>query len=78
MESFGWWQTDKATFIAMEYFQLGDLYGFISRNALSEIEAQSIVSQLLEALILLHEKGFVHRDLKPGVRPTTNDCLDIY
>jgi calcium/calmodulin-dependent protein kinase I len=51
----------------MEYFSEGDLHKYL-HSPLSEKEAQVIVSQILEGLQFMHDRGFAHRDLKPAVR----------
>ena len=57
-------------FIAMEYFELGDLEGFIlTSGTCTEQGARTIAQQILEGLSVMHELGFTHRDLKPQVRP---------
>jgi len=44
----------------------GDLYDFISHNgALTDVQAQPLFFDLVSALAHLHEKGMVHRDVKP-------------
>jgi len=49
----------------MEYLELGDLQNHLARP-LHESDARDITSQVLEGLQIMHENGFVHRDLKPG------------
>jgi serine/threonine protein kinase len=52
----------------MEYFPLGDLQAFMRRlPPYSEVETRQIVRQLLEGVQFMHESGFAHRDIKPGV-----------
>ena len=50
----------------MEYFPNGDLLDCVT-TALPEPEVQIISHQLIEALQLMHQKKFTHRDLKPSV-----------
>jgi serine/threonine protein kinase len=50
----------------MEYLPLGDLQHYMS-TTFPEMEVQQISYQLLEGLSFMHENGFAHRDLKPGV-----------
>jgi serine/threonine protein kinase len=66
VESFGWYQNENSVFITMEYIPLGDLQDYMSATFL-EMEVQQISYQLLEGLSFMHENGFAHRDLKPGV-----------
>lgn len=69
MRSLGWYESDTSICIAMEYFPLGDLAHHLSNaSPLSKDDVQPILHQLLEGLSILHENGFAHRDLKPGVR----------
>lgn len=66
MELQGWYESESHLYIAMEYFEFGDL-GQCVTEPLPEVEAQSIVFQVAEALEFMHEKHFTHRDLKPSV-----------
>ncbi|MFN6478124.1 protein kinase domain-containing protein, partial [Nostoc sp. DedQUE07] len=53
--------------MAMEYIEGEDLGKRITnKGALPEEEALQYIRQIGEALILVHEKGLLHRDLKPG------------
>ena len=52
----------------MEYAPHGDLEECVKEN-LPEPEVQTIAVQLVEALTLMHQKNFTHRDLKPSVSP---------
>ena len=52
-------------FFVMEYLEGEPLSGRIKRGALKWSEAFPILEQTLRALKAAHDKGFVHRDLKP-------------
>jgi serine/threonine protein kinase len=52
----------------MEYCHLGDLHHYLLREqSLSIADTQQLVYQIIEGLHQMHENGFAHRDLKPGV-----------
>lgn len=52
--------------IAMEYIQGEDLWQRVrNRSPLSEAEALGYIQQIGEALTVVHDKGLLHRDLKP-------------
>ncbi|KAL6069519.1 CAMK/RAD53 protein kinase Cds1 [Balamuthia mandrillaris] len=56
------------TCIVMDYASGGDLYTHIvssERGRLTEDEARRIFVQIGEALLYMHNSGFVHRDVKP-------------
>ena len=69
MKSFGWYEDAEAIYIAMEYFQHGDLHNYLSntKSRLPVEEAQELTRQILEGLAHMHTNGFAHRDIKPGV-----------
>lgn len=68
VQSFGWYEGADTLSIAMEYCPNGDLQNYMSQHVkLPEADAQEIISQVVEGLRFMHEEGFAHRDLKPGV-----------
>jgi DNA-binding response OmpR family regulator len=56
--------TDKVAFIAMEFFPGGNLRGKL-KTGVTETETVAYLGQLAEALAECHDKGIVHRDVKP-------------
>lgn len=58
----------------MEYIAFGDLQRYLAKP-LPEVEARRITGQVLEGLGFMHDNGFVHRDLKPGVRSRAEESL---
>ncbi|MDV5860569.1 serine/threonine-protein kinase [Pseudomonas mendocina] len=56
---------DGRHFLAMEYLAGGDLAQF-KGQPLEPARALRIVRQIASALALVHDKGLVHRDIKPG------------
>lgn len=53
-------------FLIMEYMPGGSLQERIDVGKLNEAEAVGIARDVLSALAALHEKGIVHRDVKPS------------
>lgn len=52
----------------MEYIEHGDLGQYIEKSWLrAKSQAKDIIKQLIEGLIILHERSICHRDLKPQV-----------
>jgi class 3 adenylate cyclase/CheY-like chemotaxis protein len=56
--------TDDHAYIAMEYFEHGDLRGEI-RAGMTPARVVEIVKEVALALDAIHEQGIIHRDLKP-------------
>jgi len=57
----------RTEFIVMEFCEgvtLAD--ALVARGAFSEPDARRVLGQLATALVFVHERGVVHRDLKPG------------
>ncbi|MEE2939542.1 MAG: serine/threonine-protein kinase [Planctomycetota bacterium] len=59
-------------YLSMELVEGTDLRRVIDGRAITPREALEIVSQVCEALQFAHDKGVVHRDIKPG-----NVLLDV-
>jgi serine/threonine-protein kinase len=60
-------EDDLNAFIAMEYVEGTGLREYLSRKATFDIgQIVAIMSQLLHALDFAHERGVVHRDVKPA------------
>jgi len=59
------YDTKHHVYIVMELCSGGELFDLICERNFSEKEAATIVIQITEALMHLHEQGIVHSDLKP-------------
>lgn len=53
----------------MEYIEHGHLGNYIAEYQ-KNVDTKEITSQILEGLVVLHEREICHRDLKPQVRYT--------
>ncbi|WP_431245743.1 protein kinase domain-containing protein [Leifsonia xyli] len=54
------------SFLVMELVDGEDLRSRLERGALAPDEAVEVLVGIAEALVVVHEAGMVHRDLKPG------------
>jgi serine/threonine protein kinase len=58
-------EDSEFVYLVLELCEGGNLYQYLKCNGpLSEIEASSVISQLLTSLEYMHAQGVVHRDLK--------------
>jgi serine/threonine-protein kinase PpkA len=57
--------TDDHAYIAMEYFERGDLRSEITSAGLAQERVLAIATQVADALVAIHSRGIIHRDLKP-------------
>ena len=60
----GWYESDDWIFLAMDYFELGDLSQHL-KSKIPEVQAKEITRKLCCGLVEMHRMGFAHRDLKP-------------
>lgn len=80
VRSTGWFDTPKDITIVMEFCEYGDLGGYLRRRGgrFSEMDAQETTRQIFQALEIMHDLGFTHRDLKPAVcLPYAQECLPL-
>jgi serine/threonine protein kinase len=67
VQSYGWYESQDAVFITMEFFESGDLQEYMSEvTRMPEEDVQQVAYQILEGLKHMHENDFAHRDLKPS------------
>ena len=60
-----WFDMPESFFIIMERIQGQDLFDFISeQGALKEAQAKILFKQLLKTVLMCHNKGVLHRDIK--------------
>lgn len=56
--------TDEHAYIAMEYFERGDLRGLFGSD-MTEQRALTVIREIAQALQAIHASGIVYRDIKP-------------
>ena len=60
-------EAHSTAYIAMDYVEGEDLSAYLTRKGtLSEDELKGILYPLLDALEVVHQADFLHRDIKPG------------
>ena len=62
---YGHGNVDEHAYLVMEFFEGGDLNRRLDGKPLEPMEALRIFRELMFALGEIHEKGILHRDLKP-------------
>ncbi|KAH7163515.1 kinase-like domain-containing protein [Dactylonectria estremocensis] len=65
--SYGWYEGSGYLYIAMEYCEYGNLRAYIKDfgHLSQDDQAQDIAAQVLGGLVMMHEVGFAHGDIKP-------------
>lgn len=64
----GWYKDSDFIFVAMEYVKHGSLSDYLDLKKSNDLSnSKEIIRQILEGLVVLHERKICHRDLKPDV-----------
>jgi predicted Ser/Thr protein kinase len=66
-------EEENLIYLVMEYVDGESLDGLISKTVLTESRCLKIVADIADALHFAHEKGIVHRDVKPANVLMTSD-----
>ena len=66
VEAYEWLHVDGCDWLILEWLDGRGLDRVIARGALDIERARSIARQVAEALAMVHDAGFVYRDLKPA------------
>jgi serine/threonine protein kinase/tetratricopeptide (TPR) repeat protein len=75
--------SDGDCYLAMEWLEGEDLAQRLERSALSLAESVQLIRRVAETMVVVHEQGVVHRDLKPrnlflpGSDPAAVKVLDF-
>ncbi|KAN0034733.1 hypothetical protein ACTFIV_001265 [Dictyostelium citrinum] len=65
VKCYGWYTDKESTYIFIEYIDGYTLKEHVLKNhPIPEKELCIIIEELINALVLIHEKGVIHRDLK--------------
>ncbi len=70
-------EVDASKYIVMEFVNGGNLIDRLSSGSLEEAEVVNFARQLADALAYSHERGIIHRDIKPGNILFTEDSTPV-
>lgn len=70
-------EIDAAKYIVMEFVNGGNLFDRLSSGSIEEAEVIDFARQLADALAYSHERGIIHRDIKPGNILFTDDNTPV-
>ena len=72
----GTYQDESSVYFLSDVVMGGDLMSYmIDQDILKNDEAQFLLANLCEAITHCHEKGFIHRDIKPEVRAAKDNTV---
>ena len=72
-------ETEGAVYLVLEYVPGQTLDERIAKGGLTLKETLSIVCEIAEAISYAHDKGVIHRDLKPGnIKISTDRAKTVY
>lgn len=77
---YGYFHDDTRIYLILEYAPNGTLYKELQTHPdkrLDEKTTASYILSLASALMYLHQKHIIHRDIKPGEFITAMTCLDV-
>jgi len=75
---FGYFHDKKRLYLILEYAPGGSLYSLLQKKKVFSVAlSANLISQLVTALIYLHEHGVIHRDIKPENMLLCNDVLKL-
>jgi len=60
----GWFEDDETIYLVLEFIKGKDLTKFFDNNPPSKEQIKFIFRQLIEAVLYIHNKRVIHRDLK--------------
>jgi len=73
-----WHETESSAWICMEYCNLGSVTKYVKfRGTIDVTDARSLAHQLLSAVNHLHQKRYVHRDVKPENALLSDDAGEL-
>lgn len=76
MAPLGWFEDLHSIYLVMECIEHGDLAQYMKEyGVLAKLSCEEIAIQMLEGLVVLHERAICHRDLKPQVRQSPSTML---
>ena len=62
---YDYWRDANGAYLVMRFLRGGSLRGRLDRGALSPDEIMRIIDQIASALMAAHQRGVIHRDIKP-------------